>query len=290
MKNAKAYFCMPSEDYAPDKLIKLGQTISQLGTPWMKLSDPAEPRPEIQFAHKDSWQFEHSTTKSGSVGLFASFAAIISGIGVDASGNIADENGFKYKFDRLETQFIEPDAAYARAAVEVPAVKKFLEEHKYTGKSIYMITGVKIARGASVKKNETQGIGGELSATFDGTAAAGIPVQAGPKFSLDRKTEVVETFNGSSDFVFAYSLRKISVRWSGQVRTKQIAGGDLHGYDEDGMGDSSEEEELELGDIESTEVHSRDFGANLAPVGFRSVTASGVDDDGEDGQILFPVA
>ncbi|KAF4627637.1 hypothetical protein G7Y89_g10520 [Cudoniella acicularis] len=72
-----------------------------------------------------------------------------------------------------------------------------------------MITGVKVARGASVNYEDTGEKGGVVKAMVDGTGM-GIPVKAGPEVEVSSKKVKDTAFEESDDFVFAYQLRKIT--------------------------------------------------------------------------------
>ena len=74
-----------------------------------------------------------------------------------------------------------------------------------------MITGLKIARGVSAETTESKGNGVDGELVVDATAT-GIPVFGGPKAKWTSKTNENVSFTGSSDFVFAFQLIKISSR------------------------------------------------------------------------------
>jgi hypothetical protein len=295
MHERKTYFILPGTDYVPDDLIKLGQIIADPRIPYRALSPPLQPGPKPRFAYKDDWRKEMSNLTSGSVGIFAQALAIIDGLGGDISGNLSDSRINKWEAKRLETEFIEPEDDYIQRSVQVDQVQTYLKQNKLLGKSVYIITGIKAARTPSVTSERTQEMGLDATVAIDGTGA-GVPVQGGLKGSFARTGKDSETYSGSSDFVFAYRLRKVSVSWrSKNVSSKEVVGADLFGLDDEEEGESDEDDEEETArapaqdeeEIASVRLEKDDFGALLPMRGITKV--SGLDDvDGEECLVIFP--
>lgn len=198
-----------------------------------------------------------------------------------------------WKVRKLETEFIEPDAKYVcKSVMDVDAVKDFFEKNKRLGltKSAYMVTGVKVARGASFARKKTRGIGAEGEMMLDPTILAGAPFQVGPKGSIEKEMKEEETFKDCSDFVFAYRVRKIFVQWrSKQPDSKEVSGGDLAGADDevDSDEDESDEDRDEPAEIDTVMLESWDFGSDFKPSKFEAMV---VEDewDSEECQVLIP--
>jgi hypothetical protein len=283
MNQRKTYFIVPGNDYAPDELIQLGQIISDLKLPHRRLSPPLQPLPKVYSPWKKDYGAEKNKTLSGSIGVFAQALAIVD---ADVAGNISKEKLNSWEFERLDTEFIEPDEAYVNSSVQVKVVKDFLNNKTLRGKAVYMVTGLKIARGPSATRKQVDEIGGEGKIGLDATATTGVPVQGGPKLSLSRKREDSEWFSSSSDFVFAYRLQKISVSWSGSMSSKEVTGGDLLGHGDDVSGSEDEDEVDGLGEIEWVQLDRRDLGSDYVPVGFRTVAVRD-DADDQECQVLW---
>lgn len=198
-----------------------------------------------------------------------------------------------WKVGKLETEFIEPDATYVRKSVmSVDAVKDFLEKNKRLGlpKSVYMVTGVKVARVASFARKKTRGFGAEGEVMLDATILTGAPFQAGPTGSIEKEKKEEETFKDCSDFVFAYRLRKIFVQWrSKQLDSKEVTGGELVGLDDEVSSDEdeSDEDRDEPPEIDMVKLESWDFGSDFKPSKFESLV---VEDEwgSEECQVLIP--
>ena len=63
------------------------------------------------------------------------------------------------------------------SSVQVKVVKDFLNNKRLRGKAVYMVTGLKIARGPSATRKQADEIGGEGKIGLDATATTGVPVQ-----------------------------------------------------------------------------------------------------------------
>jgi len=105
-------------------------------------------------------------------------------------------------------------------------------EDTWFKRPLYMVTGLRIARGFSVETTDGKENGGELSVGVDATAAA-VPVQVGPKVKiLWTKNEKVG-FGASSDCVFAYQVIEIRSKKDDKFSTKDYNAGALLNTDEE---------------------------------------------------------
>lgn len=283
----KTYFILPTSDYGPQH-IKLGQIITSIRLPYRPLSPPldtiATPLPELHKALRENYTFDHFEAISGNLGVQAQFLAQL-GSPLSGGGEVSREKGdiLKWTFDRLETEFIEPTQNYVEDSVlRVPEVKKWLNERKLTG-AVYMVTGIKIARGGKFfrKKTRAKGVGGDV--TVDLTALTGTPVGVGPTAELEKKSEVVEAYSSCSDFVWAYRMQRIHISWlGGGVKAKEKVGGDLAGVGgkrekEEGALPRDEDEPQTIDKI----TLEQDLGSDTVPNGFIEAD-SGQPDDTDD--------
>lgn len=136
-------------------------------------------------------------------------------------------------FDKLETIQFFPREDYIRTCVEVGAVRRFLEKSRYK-KPVYIITGLKIVRGASAKTLAGRSVGGSLGVEIDGTVWSGgsVPVSGGPEISATVSQRQGTSWDGSSDFVLAYRVRKVKVSRKGVVmKAEDYTTGAMLGHD-----------------------------------------------------------
>ncbi|KAE8454422.1 hypothetical protein EG329_000044 [Mollisiaceae sp. DMI_Dod_QoI] len=281
----KAYFLVPSIDYAPDELIKPGQIISSLKAPYIAIGSPIEP-PRLYSSYQENWEDERRRSISGSIGIWAQFLATILGISGDIVGNIERQDSTTWRFKRLDTYFIVPDQAYIEASMVVPEVKKFFEENPK--KSAYMITGVKVAREAELIRSRRRLLGADGRVGID-TTAVGAPVSGGPKASIQTERGEGQSFTGSSDFVFAYRLIKIYKHSkTGALTSKEKVKGALYGHNSSTSSqqntpkkDASEADmaEMMVQEFEIEGFDKEDIGLVSTPLGFGKAS---VRDEGGD--------
>ncbi|KAF5268313.1 hypothetical protein FOXYS1_806 [Fusarium oxysporum] len=87
-------------------------------------------------------------------------------------------------------------------------VKAVASEAVKRRQRLFMVTGVKIARGSVGSFSSLRRVGGGARAGFGGESL-GVPFDGGPQFTISRDIYDEETHGESSDFVFAYRVRRI---------------------------------------------------------------------------------
>ena len=184
----------------------------------------------------------------------------------------------------METHFFEPDNEYINALVHDTDVNQILSESKL--RSVYVITGIKIARGASCARGASSANDTALQLLVDTTTFTGAPVSTGLQFGVRISKKETETWGSSSDFVWAVRYRRISLNFfSSRPIAKDVCGAQLLGIDTEtsSSSDDSDDEE-EQNDEEKTfkdfEVDDHDVGLDYTPRGFEKLTT--FDEDGEE--------
>ena len=291
----KAYFILNTVDYGPTH-IQLGQIITEFDEPYRPLcpplNTPASPLPKVhQGLLRAPYKLQHSKQISGAIGVQAQLLAMLgSPLGADAEVNGERSDVFEWSFDRLETEFIEPTQKYVEDSVRlVPEVKNWLNKRKLTG-AVYMVTGIKIARGVNYSRKNIRAVGLGGAVTVDLTLVAGAPVALGPMGEFEKKDEVVESYASRADFVWAYRVQRVYIQWlNGRVKSKEKVGGDLAGVDDEyeqeaHAMDMDAEAGLEIGDISL----QQDIGLDIVPNGFTEAQDGQSEIVGEDEEIMCP--
>jgi hypothetical protein len=286
---------MPNFDYPPNDLVQLGQIVTSPKEPYHGLAAPFTPIPRLQRNTKKNYLDVVAKARKGEVGLWLQFMASIFGAGADVSASWAHEHAYLLQFRELETLFFEPDEKYLTQSLQnAVEIMQYIKSHPR--RSVYMVTGLKIARGAAcgVKAKQALGLGVKLGA--DATAFTGVPVQGGPAFKTEGEKSEAFYFDGSSDFVFAYRLRRIIVTYKGNIKGKSYEKGaetlgNHHEVDEDDDREENEEEEDLHGgntaldpEISALFLEDVDFGTNGVPFEATSVEVKeeGLDEDNDD--------
>ncbi|KAF4626073.1 hypothetical protein G7Y89_g12088 [Cudoniella acicularis] len=123
-----------------------------------------------------------------------------------------NSNDDLYVFDRVDTtQFIAKEE-YLQTCIEATPVRRYLDKSRYR-KPLYIITGIKTVTGAKAKSLKSCGVGANLGIELDGTVWSGGTMSIGGGPTIEGKTEnkAGTTWEGSSDFVFAFRVRKVRV-------------------------------------------------------------------------------
>ena len=254
----KTYFLSANLDYPPSSSISLGSIWTNPADPGTCINrDGPLPFPSnmpIEKSWKTDWVNERDRQRKGLIGIWARFLQVV-GVDAEVSVNWDKIKASKYKFDRLDTEFVDPTPKYVQESVLSEPVAQFIAASDFK-KPIYMITGIKIARGADVALAKSKEAGAHVRAGVDGTPA-GTPVAAGPEVTISSKDSEKTSYGGSSDFVFAYRLRKIFYE-KGQVRDDEYNKGALYG----------------LGDWKADEMKADPSASTLEVIGLAKVDAS----------------
>jgi len=202
---------------------------------------------------RDSTRTLSKGTK-GKAGVWCEFLADI-GIGGEVSTKWDDTEVAEYKFEELVTNTITPGLDEVRKLFSDESVQQAVKDSRF-GSNLYLITGIKIARGADVAISKAKARGGNLHFGVDATAL-GVPIKVGPKFENERSQGQGLTEKHTDEFVFAYRLREIKYKRKKIETQKEYAKGDLMGHDQKGTESDSDEDEAG-GEPELIGLESRD--------------------------------
>ncbi|KAI8723653.1 hypothetical protein NCS52_00221700 [Fusarium sp. LHS14.1] len=274
-KELLAYIRAPNLDYEPDKAIRLGHIWRNPLDPGSFCGQPLTIPHEMETNHtyKAPWFIGKGRSTGGSVGVWAKFLQVV-GVTAQANFNWNNADDMAHTFQRLDTYSIEPTPEYLKASIEAVA-----EDSIKKGERLYMITGVKIARGAvgTIFSSRTVGARGRVGASG---ASQGVDAEGGPYFDASRNEYSGVSYGESSDFVFAYRVRKILYQ-KGGYKTKVGAHTDAM-YAGAGLpltvDVGAKAGAFAIG-VDGAELESVDFGVDD---GFSDKAMLFIDDDGEE--------
>ncbi|KAE9374914.1 hypothetical protein N431DRAFT_557113 [Stipitochalara longipes BDJ] len=153
-----------------------------------------------------------------------------------------------WKFDQLDCEVMVPRLADVQSAINRDEVIAQINRKRLDfRRRLYMITGVRVARGARLQQqNEKASSGGaKVGVSLAGLTA--LPVKFGPGANLSRAASDNYSFETASDFVFAY--RVCEIHYGKDVYAKPYNKGETFGMGADveasyrGMEVSSEGEQ-----------------------------------------------
>ncbi|EFY96381.1 hypothetical protein X797_011081 [Metarhizium robertsii] len=238
----------------PRGLLDLGSIIDDLKNP-----DVINRTCQVNVDENDKYRDEkrgfvssRSRMRQGDYGVWAK-AVGIQGLGGEVSRTTGDSREETYRFKSIETIYFVADRAYITKAMNMEEVEEFVKGSGYS--PVYIVTGLKIARGpaVSVSKNRKRGFKAEAVVN----QPAGVPGDIGAKSNSLAEDVAVMEFEESDDFVIGIRVKKVRYRMKGTVH-KQPGDIVIEKYDKGaqllGAGDKDEEVPVEEVPLDSEMV------------------------------------
>jgi hypothetical protein len=158
-------------------------------------------------SHKKDWEHTIELIRDGRTGVWAQYLSFL-GLGGNFGASFDARTTDHHRIKDLETTYFSPTQAYVEEAVNKLGVRSYLKGSQYA--PVYMITGVKIARGPGSEIISKRSYGREGHAHF-GLSVAGSPLALDAGDMMLHQAGADNTsFSGSSDFVIGFQLAKIS--------------------------------------------------------------------------------
>ncbi|KAH8129105.1 hypothetical protein FP744_10000018 [Trichoderma asperellum] len=266
MDYPKTYFILPTTVYEPDDYIQLGQVIIDPRKPFERLAKPLPLEGTIRprTSSDVEWSATNAKTGEASAGIFAH---VVNMMTAEASGSQFQHEALTWQASLLETQFFEisDDPSYVERTVKVAAVEEWLKKHRRLGKTVYMITGLKIAKHPgkiTYDGADTSNLAANLKATLDPEGV----LQAGGAASHQKSDAMTYEATTKAAYIFAYRLRKLRVTWGSKFKLGDYkAGGDLYGTGRkvNAKVSGDHEDDDSAFEIESISFEQGDFGTSL---------------------------
>jgi len=283
MKAKKTYFLMPPGSSHAVGSIILGNVISDPALPTDAVNQrPVAFPPSIPICYSiplKSWKWSKAPAVKASGGIFAQF---VGALDFEISAHKDNEAKREYFCKELETQSFQVSEEYIGLIRALPEVQAKILRRE----SLYVITGIKVAKGATVNEEAFKSLGFRLATTVDLTALGGAPVKVGPQAEFDRSVPERFEYNIDEDFVFAYRLEEIFYRWR-DVRSRPFGKeGDIHGItsNQDDEDDEDEEQEDTMDNFVFDDPQNNDIPASMVK-GMQ--TAQVQDEDGEKYDVVW---
>jgi hypothetical protein len=204
--------------------MSLGNIIASPWDPEESLNDdppPLVPTELIRRSEVTDWKWTREFQTSRGGGMFTSFLQAL-GIGGDVDITTDRSRTEVYDVERMVTLEFTPSKAYLELAILDSGVQIALARKR----KVYMITGLKLAYGATkaLQRMNKRGINAQIGID---ASLLGAPVTVGPKGHVTSAT--TETLSsGRSDFVFGFKVRLLTNE-KGQVATKNHDRGAKYG-------------------------------------------------------------
>jgi hypothetical protein len=256
-QHKKTWILVKGSEFNPGRSISLGQILVKPFEPSVPLLPDGPlsiPETSIERSHQIGVKSDSRTALGASFGLWAE--AVLLPVSGNVGGKHETSQKERWEFDRLDSEIIVPRLPDVQAALEKDEVVAQIRRSKFDyRKRLYMITGVRIARGARLSRKDSKARGGNAKTMVDLAAVSPVPLKVGPEVHVMRENEGSYSFNGASDFVYAY--RVCEVHYGKDVHTTAYNKGDTFAdgkqAGEEGGDDGNGEDDEE--DDEGENVH-----------------------------------
>ncbi|KAL4947035.1 hypothetical protein BDW69DRAFT_179162 [Aspergillus filifer] len=206
MATVPTYVLSPNFTYHPNTSICMGDIVLDPTDPTKPLSSATNLPPTESHIDYDV-RLNKQTSRSFEGTIWAKFLQVAD---AKLSGGISSNVLAKYTIDRLETVYFrkQPTDEEAAERASEPRVRAAMNSGLFGKRPVYMISGLKIARGfrlsssdGHVKHAEVRGEGQVLA---DGSIGGGL--------GYTGSDDVRQSYRAGSDIVFAYQLHVIGYK------------------------------------------------------------------------------
>lgn len=122
----------------------------------------------------------------------------------------------------------QPSHEYIQECLKAAPVVRLINRKK---RVFFVVTGIKAVTGAVAHSSAQTGHKTALGVEVDASVLGGVPISLGPKIDWEGKITQETSWKGSSDFVFAYRVQKLTVSRSGGVAQQDVTKGTMLGDD-----------------------------------------------------------
>ncbi|KAH0426441.1 hypothetical protein CcaCcLH18_10326 [Colletotrichum camelliae] len=255
----KTYILTPGYNYGPEGPIQIGSIIANPFKPAKPLSQVTV-TPAIETVYHHNLEATCDTSRSVKLSLWA-HVLDAAGAGVGASRSRDGVESLAVK--RLETRCLaqEPmdDDPELMDRLKEPRVQAAIKGGLFGRSPVYLISGVKIARGLVVGSERGRTTGGTLTATAPAAQAIGIDI--GASMEGEKSQSKSSSFEaGDQDIVVAYQVHVIKAkRWSKEGATADIFESDAAFLHNDEITEEKDSIEVSTGKVETLAEAAREM-------------------------------
>ncbi|KAH8600193.1 hypothetical protein B0O99DRAFT_464589, partial [Bisporella sp. PMI_857] len=204
------YHSPPNHSINPlDKkgILQLGSIIVDIDSAEEPLTEECHvsipPTKNIQRSQQRGFTARMSSMRRGDFGVWAKLVGT-DGIGGELSYAPERSGEDIYHFRAVDTEYFSPSKDYLRNSMEADVVDMYVTEHKVP---VYMVTGLKTARGPSVWM--ATGKSDEAKLELGLQQPGGVPIELGPKLDVSREARREMGFEDSDDFIVGIRVKKL---------------------------------------------------------------------------------
>ncbi|KAK4963136.1 hypothetical protein LTR10_000764 [Elasticomyces elasticus] len=222
MAQPKTFMLLPDYTHTPNRDITLGTLLmlsKDTGLPDPDLPLNISSRPpinnnNIKRSSEEPWHFQHNSGSNRSGGLDAEIP-VFTPLGGGVALGRSKSSGFVVDCSKLETERFAPSNQYLSQALQDEDVQHYCRQYFFP--SVYMVTGVKVAHGATIEGSNTKARNMSVNASVD-TTALGVALKAGPSTGIETDEHLSMHTKISEPFILADQLKRLKLRRDGSVR------------------------------------------------------------------------
>lgn len=211
------YLLAPNWTFRPDGPIALGNIIADPFRPQYALSKPTKALPETETATENNWTFASENIRSINVSIWT---RMFDQLSLKLGPRRQKTDKVKIAMKSLDTIYFrdEPSMQDIHERANEPRVLCILSVDSLFRSPVYMVTGLKIAKGFQLTHHGSS----EYGFTAKASETVAPEVSAGGKVDMEAKTSVSDGFEAADDIIFAYQLLIIKPRGWGQNTTFKL--------------------------------------------------------------------
>ncbi|KAK7417848.1 hypothetical protein QQX98_004323 [Neonectria punicea] len=219
------YYSSPNFSIAPPDAngpLHLGSVIADLKDPVPLNPSIIVPIPadEIFKSHLTGFSTTLAKSRRLKLGILARLLGL-NGPAAEPSVSQGRSQDEELSVRLLETQYFNPSPKYMDNSINLPSVKAFRKASR-DRLPVFLVTGIKIARGASASIVRGKSVDSSVQASIVGGASGLVEIEPSVRGQWTTQREM--SFRGSSDFILAYRVTKLMWK-KGEVKGKAYTSG-----------------------------------------------------------------
>ncbi|KAH7210107.1 hypothetical protein DER44DRAFT_775052 [Fusarium oxysporum] len=253
------YILAPNWTFRPEGRITIGNVLVDPLLPHRVLLKP-DPNCHLptETATEKNWQLSIETMRNLSLSIWATFLEKIS---IKIGANRTHVKDGQFNMQSLDTVSLKDDLSddYIKTLCSDPKVREFMRLDSLLCKPVYVVTGLKIAKGFSLSGSAKHSAG--LMGKVGGEVAPEASV--GGSAHMSSSTSISDQFESVNDIIFAYQLTMIKPKgWTGE-KTIETSDFRKHALLSDSKDKAEERVEGERGVLEPTDLIDSKRGVEL---------------------------
>ncbi|KAL7935150.1 hypothetical protein V8C35DRAFT_300846 [Trichoderma chlorosporum] len=246
------YLLAPNWTFRSDGPIALGNIIVDPFRPQYPISKLAEALPKTEIVTENNWRFETDKIRTINVSIWT---RLFDQVNLKLGPHRQKTDVVKIAMKSVDTIYFrdEPSIQEIQKIASEPRVRSILNADSLFRSPVYMVTGLKIAKGFQLTHHGSSGQG----FTVEASESVAPEVSVGGNVNIEMKTTISDGFEAANDIIFAYQLLIIKPKGWGPNMTFRVddfrhkAALLVDGNSEE---DDDDEVEVEFGDATVTDL------------------------------------